>query len=474
MVTARDQGDGAMGSARHLLGNAAVVEQAGAPALRRTLIGRRRGGSPGDVPVIVVARGPTGLGTLRSLRIAGITAYVACPPGDLVTRSRWYRPVPGGSGWDGSVGPHVPAILRAMPLARAVLIPGRDDAALWLADLPHGDLADRFRVSSSPRASLEILQDKSRFGQFLSHTSMPHPRTFTIGSAADIDTIPFDELDRVFIKPVDSQRFSQVLGAKGLWAADRAEFEAIWRSLDQRGFQVIAQEYVPGSAADHYFIDGFRDRAGALTGLFARRRQRIYPADFGNSSYCESVPLAELGAAVGQLEALLADLRYRGIFSAEFKRDARCGTLRILEVNTRAWWYVEFAARCGVNVCRMAHEDALDRPVVPATKAYAVGAGCVNLDGDIKAVLGRGAHRAEPVARTVAKWARAHCHVYRWDDPWPALSGLWERLRQRWAHRHAPPPPAGQPMAPDAGAAGGCDSRHPPSPADANRRAGAR
>lgn len=437
-----------MGSANYEFGSAAVAARTPAPGNIRTLIGRYGGSRSDDVPVIVVARGPTGLGTLRSLRIAGIPAYVACPPGDLVTRSRWYRPVPGGSGWDGSVGPYVHDLLRAMPLARAVLIPGRDDAALWLADLPHSDLADRFRVSSSPRASLEILQDKSRFGEFLASTAMPHPRTFTIGSAADIETIPFDELDRVFIKPVDSQHFSQALGAKGLWAADRAEFEAIWRSLDQRGFKVIAQEYVPGSAADHYFLDGFRDRTGVLAGLFARRRRRIYPADFGNSSYCESVPLAELGAAVGHLDALLARLRYRGIFSAEFKRDARCGTLRILEVNTRAWWYVEFAARCGVNVCRMAHADALDRPVAPGARAYAVGAGCVNLDGDIKAVLACGVHRAEPVARTLVKWAKAHCHVYRWDDPWPALSGLWDRLRQRLAHRRrAPAPPAGEPPA---------------------------
>lgn len=399
-----------------------------------------RARAPACVPAIVVARGATALGMLRSLTLAGIPAYVACPPDDLVTRSRWYRAVPGVSGWDGSAGPDVLDTLQTIPLARAVLIPGRDDAALWLADLPDSDLADRFPVSSSSRACLEILQDKSRFGEYLAGTGMPHPRTFTIRRAADIQAIPFDELDRVFIKPVDSQHFSQALGAKGLWAANRAEFETIWQMLDRRGFQVIAQEYVPGSAADHYFLDGFRDRNGVLAGLLARRRRRIYPADFGNSSYCETVPLEALGDAVSHLDALLAGLRYRGIFSAEFKRDARCGTLRILEVNTRAWWYVEFAARCGVNVCRMAHEDALDRPVTPAARTYAVGAGCVNLDGDIKAVLRRGAHRTEPLARTLLKWSRAHCHVYRWDDPWPALSDLWARARQRLARAGAAPP----------------------------------
>lgn len=434
-----------MGTTSEPGGRADAAASVPAWATTAGVAGRKVGPVRERVPAIVVARGPTALGTLRSLRMAGIPAYVACPAGDLATRSRWYRPVPGTSGWDGSVGPHVHGILRSLPLPRAVLIPGRDDAALWIANLPLGDLADRFRVSTSARASLEILQDKARFGAFLASTSMPHPRTFTVDTAADIAAIPFDALDRVFIKPVDSQRFSQAYGAKGLWAADRDQFEAIWRPLDRRGFKVIAQEYVPGSAADHYFLDGFRDRTGALAGLFARRRRRIYPADFGNSSYCESVPLSELGDTVEHLEAVLAQLAYRGIFSAEFKRDARCGTLRILEVNTRAWWYVEFAARCGVNVCKMAHDDALDRPVRVAPRAYALGAGCVNLEGDIKAVLGRGAVRAEPLARTLVKWAGAHCHVFRWDDPWPALAGLWERMRQRALPRRVADAPAGSP-----------------------------
>ena len=387
----------------------------------------------GIVPAIVVGRGPTGLGTLRSLVMAGIPAYVACPPDDLVAHSRWYRPVPGAVAWDGTVGAETMDILRAMPLEAAVLIPGRDDAALWLADIPHGELAARFRVSSSPRTSLEILQDKTRFGEFLGATSMPHPRTFTVGSAADIEAIPFEELDRVFIKPADSQRFSQATGSKGIWANNRVEFETIWNTLDRRGFKVIAQEYVEGLASDHYFLDGFRDRNGVLKGLFARRRKRIYPADFGNSSYCESVPLAHLGVAAGQLGGLLADLSYRGIFSAEFKRDARSGQLRLLEINTRAWWYVEFAARCGVNVCRMAYEDAQDLPVAQGAQTYPIGVGCVDLDADIKAVFGRGIRRTESLARTLAKWSRAHCHVFRPDDPWPAISVLWRRVRRRLA-----------------------------------------
>ncbi len=382
-------------------------------------------------PAIVLGRGLTGLGTLRSLVHARIPAYVACPAGDLVTRSRWHLPTPGPVAWDGSIGPQACEILQGMPLDRAVLIPGADNAALWLADLAQSELSQRFRVCTSSRETLEILQDKARFGAYLANTSIPHPRTFSIASQADIDAIPFDDLDRVFIKPADSQHFSEALDAKGIWARDAREFGEIWRKLDGQGLKVIAQEYVPGSSSDHYFIDGFRDRYGNLTGLFARRRVRIFPPDFGNSSYCHSIRLEDVQGALDSLTVLLSRLNYRGIFSAEFKQDSRNRQFRILEINTRAWWYVEFAARCGVNVCKLAFEDANAMPVTAAPRNYPVDVGCVNLSGDIKSVLSQTAAMRGSLRKILGQWMHAHYHVFKIDDPMPGLSVFWQILRGR-------------------------------------------
>ena len=383
---------------------------------------------PSPVPALVVGRGYTGLGTLRSLALAGIPAYVACPRDDLVTASRWYRPPPGLEDWDGSVDGQSIELLRDLQLETAVLIACRDDAALWMSDVAEHELASRFRTCSSSRATLELLQDKGRFGQLLRRSGIPHPRTFSIRSRADINKIPFEDLDRVFLKPTDSQRFNQLLGTKGFWAASRGEFHEIWNQIDKQGLSVVAQEYVRGGADDHYFVDGFRDRRGKFTGLFARRRLRIYPPDFGNSSYCLSVPLREVAEAIGHLTWLLSDLDYRGIFSAEFKRDARNGEFRILEVNTRAWWYVEFAARCGVNVCQMAYQDAMHLPVTQSVRNYRLGAGCVNLGADLKSVLS--SRTRGPLYKYLWQWSRAHYHVMLWNDPAPAL-----KLSAAWLHR---------------------------------------
>lgn len=390
---------------------------------------------PSTTPAIVIGREQTALGAVRSLRMAGITAFVACPPGDLVRRSRFYRRLPGGDDWDGRPGSRAQDVLAALPLERAVLIPCNDEAALWASDIPRGRLRNRFLVSSSSRATLQILQDKSRFGEFLAGTNIPHPRTFTIRSAADVAALPFDDLDRVFVKPADSQAFMRIMGVKGLWARNRGEFDAIWKRLDGQKLAVIAQEYIPGGADEHYFIDGFRDRGGALPALFARRRVRISPPDFGSSSYCVSIPLREIDTALPGLAELLQRLDYRGIFSAEFKRDARDGAFRILEVNTRAWWYVEFAARCGVNVVEMAWRDALDMPVEPASLDYAVGEGCINLRNDLETVFVHRGTARTPLMLALRQWSRGYFSVFRFDDPLPGLQVAWRAVTGVLARR---------------------------------------
>lgn len=389
-------------------------------------------GRSSEIPAIVFSRGFTALGALRCLAMNGIETYVA-PFDELASHSRWYRPLPATAhAWPTSLhGAQADAALAALPFERAVAIAGADDAALWLADVAAGPLGQRFPYSGSSRATYEIVQDKSKFADWLAQTRIPHPRTFRIESRADLDAVPFDEMERVFLKPADSQSFTNALGKKGVWAHSRAQMIESWQQLHDLGFRVVVQEYVAGDAADHYFIDGFRDRNGNVVGLFARRRLRIYPPGFGNSSYCESVPIAEVEPARQSLEELLAALSYRGIFSAEFKRDARTGAFRILEVNSRAWWYVEFAARCGLNVCTMAYRDALGLPVDAPDEPLRIGVGCLNWISDAKAVASREGRLGAPLTRVLRQWSRAHYHVWRLDDPMPGIRVFLDIVRRR-------------------------------------------
>jgi len=164
----------------------------------------------------------------------------------------------------------------------------------------------------------------------------------------------------------------------------------------------------------------------------------MHPPDFGNSSYLVAEPLDAVGDALAALRRLFAHARYRGIFSAEFKRDERDGVLKLIEVNCRPWWYVEFAARCGVNVVDRAYRDALGM-AAPADTGYRAGAGLVHTYYDYYACRRMRRSGALSLASWTRSWLTAKKAIFRADDPGPALSKLssrvWGGLRRRAARR---------------------------------------
>ncbi len=379
-----------------------------------------------NVPALVLGSGITPLGVVRSLGRAGIPLRVACPPADLVRRSRWFEPL-ALAPWDGRPGPASAAELEALPFDRAVLIPCSDQAALWVSGLSAATRV-RFPSSTSRREVFELLVDKARFADVLERAGTPHPFTLLVGHRDDLRRLDQAKGRVIFLKPVDSQSFFRRFGVKAFHLRDRAEAEARWDETQAAGLDMVLQEYVPGPATSHVFIDGFRDRTGVVRAWFARRRLRMFPPDFGNSTYMVSIPVAEVQQAVDSLDQLLGVLEYRGVFSAEFKWDSRDERFKLLEINPRPWWYVEYAAWCGVDVVRLSYLDALERPV-PDVREYRVGRRCVYPYYDLEA------WRAQPEAERpsalglVRSWIGARQPVFQLGDPAPGIRDTVARVR---------------------------------------------
>lgn len=375
--------------------------------------------------VLVLGRGITALGVVRSLGRLGLRAYLVGSDHGFERRSRFYRELEELPPTEATLG----SFLRGTRHGSMVLLPCSDEWASAVQALPP-DLAERFPCSQPPKAALEPLIDKGGFAQILVSLGLPHPRTELVANDSDIRAQPAAFLETAFLKPRHSQAFARTFGCKALLFRDLEEALARWRTAREAGFEMVLQEYIPGPPTAHYFVDGFVDRAGEIRARFARRRLRMDPPDFGNSTAMFSVPLGEVSDATKSLDRLLTAVGYRGIFSAEFKRDQRDGVFKILEVNTRAWWYVEFAADCGVNVCGMAYRDARGLPVEPVT-SYAVGARCVYpyYDWGARKHLSKGAR--PPLSTVLGFWIGAAQPIFRWDDPLPALASAWRYLQER-------------------------------------------
>ncbi len=380
-------------------------------------------------PVIVLGGGVTVAAVLILLARAGIPSYAVCPPSDFVRRSRWYRRLPSVRN---PTPENLAELLEKLTIERAVLMPCSDDWLTAVAALPSG-LAERFPSSGPTACSIEVLVDKWRFAQLLDEEAVPHPRTHLIGSLAELATLPPAEFRGAILKPLSSVDFSSKYGVKGFVVESQNEALRLMADLE---FPIMLQEFIPGPPTAGYFLDGFVDRNGRVCGLLARQRLRMSPPKLGNSTLMVSVPMSEVAAAEESLRRLLGRMQYRGTFSAEFKRDERDGQFKLFEINARPWWYIEFAARCGVDVCSMAYQDALGQPV-QVVKEYEVGRRCVFFVNDIRAWREQ---RKDGPGESLWSWTRpwfgADGTPFHWNDPWPAVAYARRLLREHKIRRN--------------------------------------
>jgi D-aspartate ligase len=378
----------------------------------------------------VLGTGITALGVMRSLSRRGIAVYCASDNLGFVTKSRWYRR-PDSSIEKLSDPQELPGFLDSLPYKRFVLMPCADNWTAAVANLPQ-QYHERALVSLPSRECLEMLVDKGEFADLLVRLEIPHPTTLLLDTEDQLNNIDSATFEGSFIKPRDSQAFFKHYQVKACRLESREHAVEQFRHKSSDGFRVMFQEYIPGSADNHYFIDGFVDRLGNIAGMFARRRLRMFPVDFGNSTYMISVPVADVQSAADSLSRLLASIPFRGIFSAEFKYDSRDAQFKILEINARPWWFVEFASVCGVDVCNMAYRDALDLDVEPVD-GYRVGTRFVHPYYDVNICMKLLKSRELSLYSWMRSWIGARYPVFCVDDPLPAISWMSKRALKRAA-----------------------------------------
>jgi predicted ATP-grasp superfamily ATP-dependent carboligase len=130
------------------------------------------------------------------------------------------------------------------------------------------------------------------------------------------------------------------------------------------------------------------------------------------------------------LRKISAHLGYHGILSGEFKQDPRDGVYKLLEINSRVWWFVEFTGRCGIDMCTMWYRDAMGQPLEDIT-SYKLGAKFVHAYYDFHAIRALWHAGKLGLLDAASSWFNAQEPYFNWTDPMPALFDLRERLRIR-------------------------------------------
>jgi predicted ATP-grasp superfamily ATP-dependent carboligase len=305
------------------------------------------------VPAAVVDAGwVNGLAAIRSLGRAGIrTIAVDHRPSALGFRSRYAETLLSP---DAHAEPtRFIAALRA--LGEVVVFPTHDEQLNLisehlgdlqvLAPFPDWELLSRVQ---SKRAQLE---EAERAGVDVPLTRYPDSAEEARAAAEELG-LP------VLVKPEHPVGFKQRFRRQAFRCATLDEVGDAFAQANE--FAPMVQELVPGGDETLYTVGSYLARDGWPLGVFSGRKLVQTPRGIGTCRVGEAVWVQE---AVDAALRLLESFGYYGLSQVEFKRDARDGRFKLMEINPRLWQWHGLASACGVDLPQIAYRDLIgERP----------------------------------------------------------------------------------------------------------------
>jgi len=229
--------------------------------------------------------------------------------------------------------------------------------------------------------------------------------------------------------------FYQKYGTKALRCLDAEQLLRAFTDVWQTGLSAVVQEEIEGPTTNLWAVDFYADSGSSITHYHTGRKIRQYPSDFGTCTLGRSEERRELVDLAG---SLVRTLRFRGIGNIEFKE--RDGRLYFLEINPRAWQWLQLASASGVNLPVAAYCDLTGGRIPPASTRRRRPGLWVDLRRDTEHVrlLKRGSGAAESLGlgRWVASVARARVEaISSLSDPLPLVFLVTRNLVARLGRR---------------------------------------
>ena len=303
-----------------------------------------------------------------------------------------------------------------------VVIP-MDDVALGLVADARMRFEDRAVLPFPGPEIVQLAHDKGALATLAQEHGVPVPRTVVVRDPGDLERA----IREVGLPAVVKARVSR-LRVAGHWrsapatyyAHTQSELAAACRAVAEVIPDPIVQEYVPGEGQGVFVLMN----RGRLRAAFAHRRLREKPPSGGVSVLSESIPVDP--RLLEHSERVLEALKWHGVAMVEFKRGARDGVSRLLEINGRFWGSLQLAVDAGVDFPYLLYRMAIDGDVEPVL-TYDVGVRLRWRLGELDWLLLRlreARSLGERVRAVRELWvpagAAAKAEVWRSDDPAPA------------------------------------------------------
>jgi len=226
----------------------------------------------------------------------------------------------------------------------SLLIP-TDDYTVVVLSKNKELLQSRYVVAVEDWSIVRRLIEKHYTYEAARELGIPSPMTFTASSLGDITAVLEKISYPCLIKPCEGHTFFDHFKVKMFRVENEEELFSRYRLIEPLGFEVMIQELIPGDDTqgvnyNSYFV------AGTPIAEFTARKVRLEPPFLGSPRVIVSKAIPEI---VEHGRLLLRNMNYSGFSCMEFKKDARSGVYKLMEVNCRNNLSGHLAVNCGIN-----------------------------------------------------------------------------------------------------------------------------
>lgn len=256
----------------------------------------------------------------------------------------------------------------------AVILP-MDEVSIYVLSKYSSNFSNMINVNwINYNGQLEEVQDKEKLYKLAEKLSIPIPKYF-VYKRENEET---ENINGVWVLKSKTSliiKGNKVIKSGIRYASNIAELNRIANEMISHGQDPIIQEYIPGEGYGYFALYN----KGSIRASFQHHRLRESPYFGGVASNRESVYFTELENEGVKIPEILG---WHGPLMVEFKRDARDGKFKLMEVNPRFWGSLNLAISSGVDFpylfYKMATEGECDRIF-----NYKVGVKRKNLDLEI-------------------------------------------------------------------------------------------
>ena len=304
----------------------------------------------------------------------------------------------------------------------AVLLPCGDDG-LELVACNRSELAalGYVPIEADDEVLLAML-DKDRQYELARELGVPAPETITVRGPEDLERAATTVTFPCALKALHSHVFSRHFYGKVVVAENASELRTAFARMQALEIEVLVTEIIPGAEDRFYGYYSYLDEAGEPLFHMTKQKIRQFPPGFGVGCYHVTnwdPEVAELGLAFMQ------GIGMRGLGNVEFKRDARDGRLKLIELNHRFTAINELVRRAGLDLALFTYNRLIGHEG-PALDSYRRGVRLWYPVEDTRAMLASIRSGQLTPLRALASVAHRQTYpIWSWDDPMPSLVSNW-------------------------------------------------